>query len=69
LVEALKQVRKTIGIIREKEVFNKPEHLKRNKQDLILFGERARSTTLRPLKDLVRDNPGPLTEFWNLDKG
>jgi hypothetical protein len=32
LVEALKQVREAIGIIKEKGVF-KPEYLKRNKQD------------------------------------
>jgi hypothetical protein len=32
LVEALKQVRETIGSTKEKEVF-KPEYLKRNKQD------------------------------------
>ena len=32
LVEALKQVRKTIGSTKENEVF-KPEYLKRNKQD------------------------------------
>jgi hypothetical protein len=32
------------------------------------FGERARSRALRH-KDLWRDNTGPLTELYNLDKG
>ena len=38
LVEALKQVRETIGSTKEKEVF-KPEYLKRNKQEYFIRRE------------------------------
>ena len=37
--------------------------------DRLIFDERARARTWRLLGDLVRDNPGPLAELWNLDKG
>jgi hypothetical protein len=33
------------------------------------FGERAPLTDVETIKDLVRDNSGPLIELLNLDKG
>ena len=36
---------------------------------LIIFDERSPSTNVEAMKDLVWDNPGPLAELWNLDKG
>jgi len=55
----------------EKEgVFN-PAYLKRIKteQDILDFDERSPSTNVEAVQGLVRDNPGPLAELWNLDKG
>jgi hypothetical protein len=35
----------------------------------LIFDERSPSNNVEAIKDLVRDNPGPLAELWNLDKG
>jgi hypothetical protein len=38
----------------------------------LIFDERSPSTNVEAMKgpwDLVGDNPGPLAELWNLDKG
>jgi hypothetical protein len=37
--------------------------------NFIFFDERSPSTNLEAVKDLVGDNPGPLAELLNLDKG
>ena len=36
---------------------------------LIIFDEGSPRTNVEAIKDLVWDNPGPLAELWNLDKG
>ena len=36
---------------------------------LVIFDERSPITNVEAVKDLVGDNPGPLAELWNLDKG
>jgi hypothetical protein len=36
---------------------------------LIIFDEGSPRTNVEAMKDLVWDNPGPLAELWNLDKG
>jgi hypothetical protein len=33
------------------------------------FDERSPVNYVEAVKDLGRDNPGPLAELWNLDKG
>jgi hypothetical protein len=35
----------------------------------LIFDERSPSNYVEAVMDLVRDNPGPLAELWNLDKG
>jgi hypothetical protein len=35
----------------------------------LIVDERSLSNNVEAIKDLVRDNPGPLAELWNLDKG
>jgi len=42
--------------------------MKLNK-NILIFDERSPSNNVEAVKDLVRDNPGPLAELWNLDKG
>jgi len=34
-----------------------------------MIDERSPSTNVEAVKDLVRDNSGPLAELWNLNKG
>jgi hypothetical protein len=36
---------------------------------MLIFDERSPSNNVEAAKDLGRDNPGPLAELWNLDKG
>jgi hypothetical protein len=36
---------------------------------IMIFDERSPSNNVEAVKDLVGDNPGPLAELWNLDKG
>jgi hypothetical protein len=36
---------------------------------MLNFSERARETNVEAIEDLGRDNAGPLTELYNLDKG
>jgi hypothetical protein len=35
----------------------------------LIFDERSPSNYEEAVMDLGRDNPGPLAELWNLDKG
>jgi len=35
----------------------------------LIFDERSPSNYVEAVMDLVGDNPGPLAELWNLDKG
>jgi len=35
----------------------------------MIFDERSPGTNVEAVEDLVGDNPGPLAELWNLDKG
>jgi hypothetical protein len=35
----------------------------------LIFDERSPSNYVEAVMDLVRDNPGPLAELWNLNKG
>ena len=50
------------GLINSLEI--QPAYIK-----LLIFDERSPSNYVEAVMDLVGDNPGPLAELWNLDKG